>query len=585
MKLMRPDIALIALLIFAIYVLFFLVFRKKYLQFISNHWLKKNTISDKIHLFFYVLFWVSMICALSDIRGPEKKVDIEVPDQKTIILIDTSLSMLVEDIRPSRFEKAIMLARHFIKNSFSGQISIVLFSETQKKYIPFTDDSDLLDSRLAALTDGKLVGGSSNINQAIIESIGYLKEFSNGAPAGNILVLTDGEDHEEFPFEEAYDNVALAVVGIGTLVGDIIPIRDEQKRFIGNKESHGEKVISKLNEKGIKELGKNFKSFHYWIATSYSLPTEEINQFYNYNLQQHLKEDSLTMRPIYSHYMVMIAVFFLFMSIVFFNARTFRAIFCIPFILIFCSAKGNANEQLIEKFKISNLSRDEKMSLASDLLEKDDFKHAQIIYDEVGIDTDKDSYKNIYNYGISLMGNKETENGLTILRALEQHGKSKGNVELVEKINRNVLFFLSEEVKQKNKEKQNQEQKEKNSGKEQKPGQCDNQQQSKDGGNSEQAKNEQAKKKKDNENQRDEHNQQGKQDKADQRESNNEEKQNDKQPPETLQEKQQRERQRRTQIKIPGLLKQLLSEDKNLQKKMFSTISSQKGDLQGSKDW
>ncbi|OFZ14336.1 MAG: hypothetical protein A2X86_05685 [Bdellovibrionales bacterium GWA2_49_15] len=569
MKLLRPDVLLMVSIGFAIYAILFLILRKNYFSFIANHWLKKNTLLDKAHLVFYMLFWGALICALADIRGAEEKVDVEVPDQKTIILIDTSLSMLAEDVRPSRFEKAVMLARHFVKNTFSGQISIVLFSDIQKKYIPFTDDIDLLESRLSALSDGKLVGGSSNINQAIIESVGYLKEFSNGAPSGNILVFTDGEDHDDFPFEEAYDNIALAVVGLGTLAGEPIPLRDERKRFLGYKESHGEKIITKLNEKGIKDLGKTFKGFHYWISTSYSLPTEEINEFFNYNLQQHLKDDSMTMRPVYSHYMVILAVCFLFLSIVFFNSKTFRAVLGMMVISLLCGGGASASEQLIEKFKNANLSRDEKVSLASDLLNQEDFKNAQIIYEEVGINPETDSFKNVYNYGMSLLGNRETDQGLGILRTLEQKEKIKGNTDLVDKINRNILFFLNEEVKQKNEEKKDKEQKGKNKSSEQKPGQCENQQQGKDGDPREQAKNEQP----------------PTESKSDPKDNADQEKKKDEPLPETLQEKQKKERQRRTQIKIPGLLKQLMSDDKNLQKKIFSTINSQKGELQGSKDW
>ncbi|MBI2521571.1 MAG: VWA domain-containing protein [Bdellovibrio sp.] len=574
MKLMHSDIAVIILIVFAIYAVFFLIFRKSYFKFINNHWLRKNTFLDKAHLFCYMLFWAAMISALADIRGPEQKVDVEIPDQKTIILIDTSLSMLVEDIRPSRFEKSLMIARHFVKNTFSGQISIVLFSDIQKKYIPFTDDTDLLESRLSVLSDGRLVGGGSNIKQAIMESIGYLKEFSNGPPMGNLLVLTDGEDHEEFPLDEAYDNIAVAVVGIGTLVGDPIPLRDEKQRFIEYKESHGEKIISKLNENSIKELGKNFRSFHYWIATSYSLPTDEINAFFNNHLQQHLKDDSIAMRPIYSHYIVILAVCFLFLSVVFFNARTFKAILGITILLISCHSVSDANDQLIDKFKKKNLSREEKVALASDLLEKDDFKNARIIYDEMGIDFEKDSFKNIYNYGISLMGNKETERGLAVLRALEQQERSKGNTELVDKINRNVLFFLAEELKQKDKEKQDERGKENSNNEQSSDG--ENQKQCKDGNQSEQAKNEK---------QGTSLNDDRKDDDRQRQVDDGNEKKQPSSSPETLQDKHTKERQRRTQIKIPGLLKQLLSDDKNLQKKMFSTISSQKGSTQGSKDW
>ncbi len=596
MKLMRTDILFLFALLFSVYVIYFLLLRNRFFNFVKDHWLKKGTFWDKIHLLFYLSFWVMMIIAVADIRGPEEKVNVEVPDQKTIIIIDTSLSMLVEDVRPSRLEKAIIVARHFVKNTYNGQTSIVLFSDNQKKYVPFTDDIDLLDAKLSALSDGNIAGGGSNLNQALMESIGYLKEFSNGDPVGNILVLTDGEDHDPLKFNEAYDKVALAVVGVGTVSGGPIPLRDEQKRFIGHKEIHGEKIISKLDEEGIKALSKNFKTFQYWIATSYSLPTDEISDFFNASYEKHLKDDSMTMRPVYSHYAVVLAVAFMLLSVVFFNMRTFKAMFCFALMTMLCFPVAKAtdgrerkiiqvnendpNVDLLEKFKTKNITRNEKIFLASQLLEKNDYKNAQIIYDEVGVNTQSDSYKNVYNYGISLLGSNETEKGLNVLKTLEVQEKAKGNTELADKINRNVLHFMLQSMKQKEQKREQEKQDEENKkkSKDQKSGNGEDKKDSKGNGQNDQANNGQQGKPQQGENEKDK-------DKEKNKDKNAEQEKKDQNPPESMAEKEKRERQRRAQVKIPALLKQLLSEDKNLQKAMFNTMNTKQHQLPESKDW
>lgn len=123
----------------------------KYFNWVKSYWFFERSWMSRISAFVYIVSIFLMLISLLDLRGPEERVKSALPDQRTIIILDSSASMLAEDVRPSRFGKAIQLARHFVKNAAGHQVSIVLFSDIQKRLIPFTDDIDLLDSRLAAL--------------------------------------------------------------------------------------------------------------------------------------------------------------------------------------------------------------------------------------------------------------------------------------------------------------------------------------------------------------------------------------------------------------------------------------------------
>ena len=128
-----------------------LYLNRKYYKWVKTYWFYERTWPSHVSTIIYVLSLFLMFVSLLDLRGQEERVKIDLADQKTIIILDSSSSMLAEDVRPSRFGKAIQLARHFVKNAAGHRISIVLFSDIQKRLIPFTDDIDLLDSRLAAL--------------------------------------------------------------------------------------------------------------------------------------------------------------------------------------------------------------------------------------------------------------------------------------------------------------------------------------------------------------------------------------------------------------------------------------------------
>ena len=249
---------IIGLLVFTFLIL---SLNRKYYKWVKTYWFYERTWQSYLSTFIYILSLFLMFISLLDLRGPEEKIKIDLADQKTIIILDSSSSMLAEDVRPSRFGKAIQLARHFVKNAAGHQVSVVLFSDIQKRLIPFTDDIDLLDSRLAALEKTNAISGGSNIGQAIAEAVGYFSTDGDRKSArGNILVFTDAEESDGSFDVDLGNNINLAVVGIGTLKGANIPLRWEDGSFRGYKTNKGQPITTKLDEEYIKKIGKNIKN-------------------------------------------------------------------------------------------------------------------------------------------------------------------------------------------------------------------------------------------------------------------------------------------------------------------------------------
>jgi len=122
---------------------------KKYYLWVRDYWFYKRSRISKISTLFLLLGMFLLLLSLLDLRDVPQKIETKIPLQKTIIMIDTSASMLAEDIHPNRLHKAILIARHFLKNIVGHQVSVLLFSDFTKSLIPFTEDYDLLDARLA----------------------------------------------------------------------------------------------------------------------------------------------------------------------------------------------------------------------------------------------------------------------------------------------------------------------------------------------------------------------------------------------------------------------------------------------------
>src|SRR5690606_36205834 len=93
---------------------------------------------------------------------------------------------------------------------------------------------------------------------------------------GNIVIITDAEETDTGFNLKVPDNISIALIGIGTARGSNIPLRDSRGVSQGVKKFQGKEVITKLDESFIKKLGSEIKYYNYWIASSYSLPTEEV---------------------------------------------------------------------------------------------------------------------------------------------------------------------------------------------------------------------------------------------------------------------------------------------------------------------
>ncbi len=193
MNFLRMDLLPYILISFLLFSFGLFFYQRKFFKIVKLYWFYERSYFHYFSSLLYLSAILLLGLALLDPRGADEKIKVEIPESKTIILIDTSASMLAEDVQPSRLSKAVLVAKHFARKAAGQQIAIVAFSEIQKKIVPFTSDIDLIDARLDSIKMLKNQNGSSAISASIQESIAYFKETS-GKAVGNILVITDGEE-------------------------------------------------------------------------------------------------------------------------------------------------------------------------------------------------------------------------------------------------------------------------------------------------------------------------------------------------------------------------------------------------------
>lgn len=546
-------------------------------SFIEKSFFKKPRGVLWLRRLFLVLGIGFLLIASLDPRGPEEKVESKVPDQKTIIIIDSSASMLAEDVRPNRYKKSILMARHFIKKAFGHKVAVVLFSDTQKRLVPFTDDLDLLDARVAGLEELIIYDGGSNISQAIKESLGYFMVEGGKIDevGGNILLFTDSEGHDEDFSINLPDQVTLAAVGVGTAKGARIPNRDRYGVFRGYKKYKSDEVISKLNEDWLKSLKGSLKSYKYWIANSYTIPTEEILAFFNSQYTKKINKGMATVRPVKVEPFLVPAIIFLILSFSLYLAPSYvlALILLIPLFVQKPLAENIVSKEVVrlkEKLRSGELELAGRLKLAEELLQSKDPEAAKVLYEENLKGASPESYN---NYAIALIQNKEAEKALKVLSDLQRNTRN-GQVSLNEgqrsELRQNILLALQE---QKSQQKQKQEEEEKKK----------NQKESGEGNNSDKKEGKDKKEKGKGKEDKEKEKEKEKGEKKDSKEQKPD-KNDSKDKAESLKEKQDDIRKKRKMVKIPGLIKQIMSDDRSLQKKYLDTSTSEPREYQ-KKDW
>lgn len=174
------------------------------------------------------------------------------------VLIDTSKSMLVEDVAPSRIERSKKIIEEVLGQLSGDRVGYIPFASSAYIQMPLTDDYDLAKMFLKAIDTDMISGGGTDIGQAITLAKNSFDSSSKGDRV--IVILSDGEDHNEETQKVieklADDHTKIFTIGVGTIDGGMIPeySDDNSTRTGFKKDENGELILSKLDEASLKAL-------------------------------------------------------------------------------------------------------------------------------------------------------------------------------------------------------------------------------------------------------------------------------------------------------------------------------------------
>jgi len=198
-----------------------------------------------------------LLVALAGPQWGEVEEEVHRVGVDVILVVDTSLSMLAEDVRPSRLEKARLELREFLGLVRGDRVGLVVFSSTAHVVVPLTLDAGVLDMFLDVLDTDITSGRGTAVGDALDAAVEAFSEEVGNFKA--VVLVTDGEDHGSAPLEAARRaaeaNVRVFTVGVGSAHGEPIPMRDQRGRLVGYKEDRsGHVVTSRLDEATLREI-------------------------------------------------------------------------------------------------------------------------------------------------------------------------------------------------------------------------------------------------------------------------------------------------------------------------------------------
>jgi len=173
-----------------------------------------------------------------------------------VFALDVSKSMLAEDIAPNRLEKSKQLITQIINSLAGDRIGIIGYAGSAFPQVPITTDFSSAKLFLAGMNTDMV----SSQGTAINEAIEMAKTFYNDEEQTNrvLFIISDGEDHEgnvkEIAEEASNQGIRIFTIGVGTIEGGPIPIKQNGTLQYYKRDENNQQVITRLGEAMLKEI-------------------------------------------------------------------------------------------------------------------------------------------------------------------------------------------------------------------------------------------------------------------------------------------------------------------------------------------
>ncbi len=393
--------------------LYFLVLRwkKKTIKKIGDPRLVKEMIKNyspqrfAIKFLLIVTAFASGAFALANLRTPRGSEKVSRNGIDVMIALDVSKSMLAQDIKPNRLERAKQAIGKLIDKLSNDRIGIVVFAGKAYLQMPLTGDHGAAKMYLSSATpdivptQGTVIGEALKMCEASFNT--KEKKYKS------VILISDGEDHDEaaakVATQMANEGIIINTVGIGSPEG--APIIDAASNET-KKDNEGNTVITKLNEAELKTIADKGNGIYQLYNNTDEVVAKLDAQLAGMD-QRTVTEDSLVNYESFFQYFLLLSLLLLVVETVL-SERT-------------CAAVGKSKAVKVAAFLVilfftipSNIfAQDEKAIIkkGNEAYQKNEFDKAAEQYQKVTAKTPANATAQ-YNLGNALYKNSKADDAV-----------------------------------------------------------------------------------------------------------------------------------------------------------------------------
>ena len=212
-----------------------------------------------------------------------------------MVALDISRSMLVQDLKPNRLDRAKLEISSLISRLEGDEVGIVLFSGASFIQFPLTSDYTTARTYLNHASPNAISRQGTVIAEAIDTA---MVGFSNERESQRIIVImTDGENHEDDPItaarRAAEEGAVIYTVGFGSPDGGPVPEFDDHGNITGfRQDAQGRTVISSIDEIALQQIADSGGGRYFRAAERGAMAdlADEIRSFQDEALQSEFNQ-------------------------------------------------------------------------------------------------------------------------------------------------------------------------------------------------------------------------------------------------------------------------------------------------------
>ena len=176
-----------------------------------------------------------------------------------LIAVDCSRSMLTEDVKPSRIERAKLAISDFADRLPDNRLGLIAFAGDAFLECPLTLDHEAFSEAVSDLDTETIPRPGTDIATAIDLAVDAQKSQPNNQKF--LILVTDGEDLEGRVLDAAKNaaqtGLKIFTIGVGTPNGGRIPEHDDSGNVTSYQQDNtGQEVISKLDENTLRQVAE-----------------------------------------------------------------------------------------------------------------------------------------------------------------------------------------------------------------------------------------------------------------------------------------------------------------------------------------